>query len=258
MNRYLRIAAAALLDTTAAGCSAPKKSSYVIESKDNVITLEVENVEAETEMEGQIIANEGEHVFVETALTAGKLTMNFVRGDDGDEINPPVDYELTGEDTAEYVLDPHDYTVKFKVGEEATGTVKVYTGAPSYQAEEEEGQAPIMNFVGRYGIERCTIEIVPAGTPGWAEATISWRTSAAEVSGWTMSGPFDPETKTIEYDNCVKTDYVYGTDDKIQSEEVVYENGTGRIIFDETVGLLLTWEDDQENIADETVFVFHN
>lgn len=255
MNRYLRIAAAALLVTTAAGCSAPKKSSYVIESKDNVITVEAKQVEAETEMDGEITVSEGEHVFVETALTAGKLTMNFVRGDEGDEVNPPVDYELTGEDTAEYVLDPHDYTVKFTVSEEASGTVKVYTGVPSYQ---EDGQNPIMNFVGRYGIERCTIEIAPAGTPGWAEATINWRTSAAEVSSWTMSGPFDPKTLTIAYDNCVKTDYVYGEDDKIQSEEVVYENGTGRITFDETVGLLLTWEDDQENIAAETVFAYVN
>ena len=39
MNRYLRIAAAALLVITTAGCSSAKESSYAVESKDNVITL---------------------------------------------------------------------------------------------------------------------------------------------------------------------------------------------------------------------------
>jgi len=127
--------------------------------------------------------------------------------------------------------------------------------ADTITAEAEEGQNPVMNFVGKYGAGRATIMVEAEGSDR-AKVSITWGSSAWEHSEWTMSGPFDEETLTITYDDCVKKNVSYEDDTEQGTEELVYENGTGTITFSEGETLSLTWADDQENIAEGTEFVW--
>ena len=109
-----------------------------------------------------------------------------------------------------------------------------------------------MNFIGKYGADRATITIEPSGTSD-AEIIVEWPSSAAEGSTWYMSGTFDTNTLTVNYTNCVKVDYAYegeGEDDR--TETVAYTDGSGSITFDG--GSNLTWNDQQEHIADGVTF----
>ena len=119
---------------------------------------------------------------------------------------------------------------------------------------EEEGQNPVMNFVGDYASDRCTIT-VEAGEGKVANFTIDWASSAAERSEWTMSGEFDEENNSVYYHDCTKKDQVFAEDGSVSSEETVYEGGHGTFTFNPEDNTL-TWTDDIENIADGAVFTF--
>lgn len=255
MKRYISSVLAVVTALSITGCSTKKSMLGIATNEDNTITVTMENAEKDSGGTGTINVAEGEHVYVASEMTSGKVIVNFERGDEGDKVNPPVDYEITGNETTEYVLDNLEYTVEFKVTEEANGTIKVYTDAPSYA--QEEGQNPVMNFVGTYAHDRAAI-FVEAGEGHQAKFTVRWGNSAAETVEWNMSGEFDEETMTVEYTDCVKKNLVFGTDGKVQSEETVYENGTGRIIFSEEGSLHLSWEDDQEKAAEGLDFGFAN
>lgn len=126
-------------------------------------------------------------------------------------------------------------------------------GAQKTPAEENE-QNPVMNFIGLYGAGRGSLFVEAEGQEN-AKITVTWGSSAFESSTWVMSGKFDPETLTMEYADCVRTDSVYASDGSVASEIVAYENGAGRITFHEDP-LSLTWDDDQDHMADGTVFEY--
>ncbi len=127
--------------------------------------------------------------------------------------------------------------------------------AGSEAAAEEDGQNPVMNFIGVYGHDRASVMVEADGSDG-AKITVTWGSSAAENSEWVMSGKFDPETLTVAYTDCVRTDYVWNEKGEIDSETVAYENGEGTITFTDGEALSLTWDDAQEHIADGTVFEY--
>lgn len=118
-------------------------------------------------------------------------------------------------------------------------------------AAENEGQNPVMNFVGNYACDRASILVEADGADG-AKISVHWGSSAWEHSEWTMSGKFDPDTLTIEYSDCVRKDVAFAEDGSVDSETVVYENGFGTIHFENDN---LFWKDDEEHMADDMVFV---
>ena len=120
---------------------------------------------------------------------------------------------------------------------------------------EEDGQNPVMNFIGRYQCDRCSVFVEAEGSEN-AKFTFSWGSSAWENSEWTMSGKFDEATLTVEYADGRRADLTYGDDGKLAKEDVIYENGTGRVVFSEGEALSLTWEDDKEHAADGMVFTW--
>ena len=122
-------------------------------------------------------------------------------------------------------------------------------------AEPDEGQNPAMNFIGNYACDRASIYIGAEGSDGM-NATVTWGSSAWEYSSWTMSGTFDPETLRFEYHDCVRTDYVYDDNGEETSQAEVYTGGHGFMFFAEGDTLTLTWQEDQENIADGMVFEY--
>ena len=124
---------------------------------------------------------------------------------------------------------------------------------PVDETDEPDEDNPVMNFVGPYYCEGCSIFIEAAGSKT-CKATVNWSENPSEISEWHMSGPFDTETLSFKYENCVKTKYVYGDDGIITGSETVFENGSGSVAF--TEDYMLSWIDNSEHPADGMLFVF--
>ena len=105
-------------------------------------------------------------------------------------------------------------------------------------AAPDDGQNPVMNLVGRYVCDRASMLIEAAGTND-AKITVTWSSSAAEHSEWVLVGTFDESTMTVEYTGGTRTDIVFNEKGDVESETVVYEDGTGRIVFQDLNSL--TW-----------------
>ena len=92
---------------------------------------------------------------------------------------------------------------------------------------------------------------VTTAEEGWFGLEVSWRRNSHQVDIWTMTAR--PVSKdTLEYADCRHYLLTYG-DKYIESEEVLYQNGTGRVSL---VGKdTLTWQDDQEHKGDGLLFV---
>ena len=129
-------------------------------------------------------------------------------------------------------------------------------GSKSEEPAADEGQNPAMNYVGNYVCGRAAILIGATDEENGMDAIVTWSSSAAENSTWVMSGTFDPETLQFEYHDCVKTDYVYGEDGNVASQEEVFTGGHGIMTFVEGDPLTLTWQEDQEHAADDMVFEY--
>lgn len=117
----------------------------------------------------------------------------------------------------------------------------------------EDGQNPVMNYIGNYACDRASMLIEADGADS-TKISVTWGSSAFEHSEWVMTGTFDADTLRIAYSDCTRKDVAFSEDGSSESETVVYENGSGRIIFSED-GASLTWEDDEEQMADGMTFV---
>lgn len=130
------------------------------------------------------------------------------------------------------------------------------TGTASAEPENtaEDGQNPVMNFIGSYAADRASMLVEADGTDG-AKFTVRWADSAFETNEWTMSGRFNEEDMSVSYDNGVRKKLVFNEKGEMTSDETLYENGTGKVVFDYDASTL-TWTDDQDHIADGRVFEF--
>ena len=113
----------------------------------------------------------------------------------------------------------------------------------------DDGQNPVMNWVGPYASGRARALVEAEGDDG-ARITIEWSGSARELARWVMSGWFDEDTLTVEYADCVKTVVTYKDDGTLAGEAVEYEDGTGRIVFGED--LTFAWKGDPSEQEDLT------
>ena len=121
---------------------------------------------------------------------------------------------------------------------------------------DDDGQNPIMNYVGNYVCGRACINIEATDGANGASAVVTWSSSAAENSAWTMTGTFDAESLKFEYHDCVRTDYVYGEDGEVKSQEEVFTGGHGFMTFTDGDPITLVWQEDQEHVADDMVFEY--
>ena len=225
---------------------------------------------SDSEVNGHVSLGEGDCLLVSPMLDKGYFRLRVYPEGKRDEAL--LDLRLDGRVLSTYPLDPGDYELVVSGGNRATGSMTVGPySTEKFQAEndalaealeeamttpgpDEDGQNPVMNFVGPYAADRANMLVEPLGDNG-AVVQVSWANSAAEQVVWTMSGPLDADTLTMEYADCVKTTRVYQSDGSVASETVEYENGTGRILFNGTDSTI-AWEDDQENAGDGLVFVF--
>ena len=116
----------------------------------------------------------------------------------------------------------------------------------------EDGQNPVMNFIGNYDCERAHMTVECEGTDS-AKVTVLWGSGAWDDSLWTMSGKLDTQTLTVDYTNGKRSNRHFNEDGTLAEETVVYENGTGKIVFHPDVNSV-TWQDDTEHAADDMVF----
>lgn len=124
--------------------------------------------------------------------------------------------------------------------------------AETAAAAQEDGQNPVMNVIGDYQADRCSVHVEAEGKDG-VKFTVHWGSSATEASEWTMSGTFDAETTSVYYQDCVKVDRTYDDKGEVVTEGEVYTGGHGTFTFDFEKNTM-TWTDDQEKVADGMTF----
>ena len=117
--------------------------------------------------------------------------------------------------------------------------------------DDPDWQNPVMNFIGEYQCDRAHA-LVECFALDEAWITISWGGSAWETAQWDIVGKLDPETLTITYSGCAKRILTYGEDGELASDELVYGDGTGTIVFGEDGSFV--WHEDQSDYGTDMKF----
>lgn len=254
MKKLLRILSAVVLAGSLAACNSKAiLSDEITEDGDLVVTADNADVQSAVMTEFDIA--EGDIVTVTSEITKGAVTFRMVNEASAED-TPAVEWEFDEAGSTDYQVDPGTYMVSFTATKKhATGKLTFHITHSDVKKEgQEDGQNPVMNFIGTYAKDRCSILVEADGDEN-AKFTVWWGSSAAEHAEWTMSGKLDTETLTVDYTDCVKKDVVFKEDGTVDTETVEYENGTGTFKFD---GSTLTWTDNNENAADGMVFEYAN
>lgn len=131
------------------------------------------------------------------------------------------------------------------------------TEEPAAQEPDEgDGQNPVMNVIGVYTADRCTITVSAKGDSD-AAVKVTWGASADTAAEYTMSGTFDVDTMRINYSDCEKKFVKYNADGSVAEETVEFTGGVGRLQFLEDGSLLWQDENEAESLAG-MVFTFGN
>lgn len=272
MRRWMIIVAVFSTLLLLAGCDASTSMLALEVAEDgSSATVTAENAEENASaFSDTLVVNKGDFVQIaadfneEGELNVILVSTDILDEDTGEEelkgIIAMQDYALNetirGTATEDYTVPVGKYCVYVEAGETLTGTANIQVMASDTEqakAGDEDGQNPVMNFIGPYVCDRATMLIEADGDTG-AKVSVTWGGSASETAEWTMSGPFDTEDLVIEYHDCVKKDVTYNEDGDVESEEEVYTGGHGFINFGENG--TLTWQDDIEHVADNMTFNF--
>ena len=131
------------------------------------------------------------------------------------------------------------------------GSEPAETAAPAAepQATEEvlpaadDGQNPVMNFVGVYHLEDSVEALVEAEGKENAKITVTAAFSPWFHTQTVMSGRFDPDTLTMTFTNAVLTEYTYASDGSVADEKPSYTDGAGKAVFDPKANALTITEE---------------
>ena len=110
-------------------------------------------------------------------------------------------------------------------------------------APKDNGQNPVMNVIGDYINDRCSMTIEATGENG-AKITAYWGETARDGFRWELTGTFDEATKRINYSDAVKKSVTYTDVDVFTENETIFENGAGYIQVNDDG--TLTWNDAQD------------
>ena len=120
------------------------------------------------------------------------------------------------------------------------------------ETEETESQNPTINVAGFYCSGRAKISVDAIGLKS-AAVTVEWPGNDNSKAIWYLSGAFNEETKTIDYDNAVKRVITYNKSGAEISDIEIYRSGKGRITFTNEG---MQWNDYNEEIARNMTFKF--
>ena len=110
---------------------------------------------------------------------------------------------------------------------------------------EREGQNPAMNIIGTYCCDRARINVEPIGLQS-ASMTVEWSGNDNSKAIWYMSGKFNEETMSIDYENAVKRVITYNKDGIELSDIEIYTSGRGKMTFTDDG---MKWDEYNEEIA---------
>ncbi len=116
--------------------------------------------------------------------------------------------------------------------------------------EDPDYVSPVEQFVGVYQCDRAHASVEASGFED-ASIMIEWAASASETVRWYIFDHMDPETLTIEYENCPQQLVVYDENGEIVSEETQREDCSGTITFADGT---FTWHFDQSDYDEDKVF----
>lgn len=107
----------------------------------------------------------------------------------------------------------------------------------------DDGQNPVMNFVGVYHLEDSVEALVEAEGKENAKITVTAAFSPWFQTQTVMSGRFDPDTLTMTFTNAVLTEYTYASDGSVTEEKPSYTDGAGKAVFDPKANALTITEE---------------
>ena len=130
--------------------------------------------------------------------------------------------------------------------------------AAAYENEKaqacEDGQNPVMNFIGDYSNGRAMMHVSAKGK-NQAAVTVSWGSSAFQTTKWSMSGTVFQvgDTLVMDYNDCFCESFFYTEDGTLSKDVTEYTNGSGSITFE---GSQAVWADFEQGAADGQVFSY--
>lgn len=113
----------------------------------------------------------------------------------------------------------------------APDAVETQDAADTQLPAADDGQNPVMNFIGVYSTEYSGEALVEADGMENARITVTYAGSPWFHTQTVMSGRFDPETLTMEFSNATLTEFTYNSDGSVDEEKVSYSDGKGRAVF---------------------------
>lgn len=119
----------------------------------------------------------------------------------------------------------------------------------------QDGQNPVMNFVGIYSTEYSTEALVEADGMENARITVTYAGTPWFHNRTVMSGPFDPETLTMTFTNATLTEYTYASDATVTEEKTSYTDGKGHAVFNPADNTLTITEEFESGNMD-TVYTW--
>lgn len=138
------------------------------------------------------------------------------------------------------------------VGFSACGKTQTEPDTTAYIGTEEDGQNPVMNFIGNYQSDRRTMLVEAVGMDE-ARVTVNWGSDAWTHSEWVMTG------KIVEEGDGLVMRYTDGTYATVTTDENGNETrtdetagGTGTVLFNSDY--TVTWTDDQDEQIKDLVF----
>ena len=113
--------------------------------------------------------------------------------------------------------------------------------------QADDGQNPVMNFVGVYSTDQSSEALVEAEGRENARITVTYAPSPWFHDQTVMSGRFDTETCTMAYTDATLTEYTYNSDGSVNGETVIYTDGEGRAVFDPEANTLTITEESPDS-----------
>ena len=129
------------------------------------------------------------------------------------------------------------------------------TEEPEATEAPDEGQNPVMNFVGTYNAADSVEAMVEADGTENAIVTVTYAGSPWFHDEIVMSGKFDADALTMEFENGTLTEYSYNADGSVRTENISYRDGKGKAAFNANDGTMTLTEHFQAGDR-ETVFAF--
>lgn len=159
-----------------------------------------------------------------------------------------------------WTKDGEDYSVDRQITVNVTESaeyIAVFEFVPGESSEEgsgessDDGQNPVMDYVGEYQSGRAHALVEARGADGYV-ITIAWGDSAWSLAEWVIEGNVDVNTMTSRYSNAAKTYVTYDEEGAWESAELLSDECSGSIAFN--ADGTFTWHDDQSEYEEDMVF----